>query len=447
MGKRLLAIILLAAPALAAQTKLTLADAVATALEKNPTRKAAIFHQQAAAAGVKEFRAALLPQINFSEAYQRGNDPVFVFGSKLRQQRFGLSDFALNTLNTPAPFGNFATRFAGGWQLFDSGVSWMRLSQSKQMSAIAGRQLERTEQQLVFRVVDAYMNLLLAEKQLQVAEDARKTSEAIRDRSRSRFDAGMVVESDPLGAQVDYASRQQQLIRARNAVAVARAALNHELGVSLDTPYEPAEVLAERALPAASEADLEKTALEKRPDLAGMNLQAAIQQKSATIAKASFGPKLNAFADWQLDNPHLGGGGGNNWMAGFELQLDLFSGGAKLARLQREKATANEVNAQRDAMVSGVRLEVREAFLDLDAARQQVDVARGAVDQARESLRISQNRYDGGLLTLPDLLRDEEASVGAATDYWQAVYRLHISYANLELATGTLDANSPVVKP
>ena len=74
-------------------------------------------------------------------------------------------------------------------------------------------------------------------------------------------------------------------------------------------------------------------------------------------------------------------------------------------------------------------------------------IARGAVAESKESLRISQNRYQGGLITLSDLLRDEEAALRAETNYWQAVYRLRISHANLELATGTLDANSPVVKP
>ena len=162
MGKHLLAIFLLLAPGAAAQTRLTLADAVATALAKNPTRKAAVFHRQAADAGVQEVRGSMLPQVSFSESYQRSNDPVFVFGSKLRQQRFGPGDFALNVLNTPTPFGNFATRLSAGWQLFDSGASWMRLAQSKQASQLAQRQLERSEQQLVFRVVDAYLNLLLA---------------------------------------------------------------------------------------------------------------------------------------------------------------------------------------------------------------------------------------------------------------------------------------------
>ncbi len=378
----------------AAQTTLTLEQAVATALEKNPVRKSAMFNQLAAAAGVKESRAALLPQITFGEGYQRGNDPVFVFGGRLRQQRFSAADFALDRLNRPTPFGNFATRLSGQWQLFDSGVNWLRMAQAKQMSLAAQRQLERTEQELVNRVVNAYMGLLLAVRQLQVADDAVKTSLSILDRSQARFQSGMAVESDLLNAQVDNAARRQELIRARNGVELARANLNDAMGVSLDAVYQPAEVLAERVLPTATEADLEKRALERRPDLAGANLRTDIQQKGAQMAKASFGPRVNAFGNWEVDNPHFAGGGGNNWTAGVEVQVDLFNGGAKAARFERERALSEAASADRDALASGVRLQVRQAYLEYDSARQQVEVARAAVQQSKESLRIGQNRYE-----------------------------------------------------
>jgi outer membrane protein TolC len=445
--KPLVFLLLLAAPTLRAQTRLALDQAVATALEKNPERKAAVFHRQASAASVKEARAALLPKIAFHEGYLRSNDPVFVFGSKLRQQRFGAGDFALNILNTPTPFGNFSTGFSGEWQLFDSGANWLRVSQSKLMSTMSQHRLERTEQQLVYRVIDAYMGLLLAARQLQVAEDAVKTSQAILDRSQARFESGMVVESDLLSAKVDFAARQQERIRSQSAVQIARANLNRELGVPLDTDCQPAEILAERVFPTASESDLEKLALERRPDFAVATLQSDLQRKSESIAKAALGPRVNAFAGWQTDNPHFAGGGGNNWTAGLEVQVDLFSGGAKLARIQAERALANEASALRDSMASGVRVDVRKAYLEFDSAQQQISVARAAVEQAKESLRISQNRYEGGLITISDLLRTSDASRRAETDYWQAVYRLHTRYANLELSTGTLDANSPVVKP
>ena len=57
-----------------------------------------------------------------------------------------------------------------------------------------------------------------------------------------------------------------------------------------------------------------------------------------------------------------------------------------------------------------IRLEVRRAYYDVDASRQQMEVARAAIAQAQESLRINQDRYDGGLTTITDLLGAEEAA-------------------------------------
>ena len=429
-----------------AQTKLTLEQAVTTAREKNPARKAAVFEQNAAAADTKLAKSVLFPQIGFAEAYQRGDDPVFVFGARLRQGSFTAADFALNRLNTPTPFGNFGTRFSGNWQLFDSGVSWLRVRQAKRMDQVAARKLQRSDQELIMRVVDAYVSLLLTVKQQQVAEDALKTSQSILDRSRANVQAGMVVESDLLSAQVNHVAREQELIRARNAVALSRAQLDHEMGVPPETQFEPAELLADKVFPSASLEAVEKCALEQRPDLQGLTAQQAVQADGVRAAKASFGPRLNAITDWEVDSPRFAGGGGNNWLAAVEIQLDLFDGGAKRARLQRERAMKGRIDALHDAAISGIRLEVRRAYFDFDAARQQVEVARAAVGQAQESLRIGENRYEAGLSTITDLLRMQEAAVRTQTDYSQALYRLQTSYANLELAAGTLDANSPVVK-
>jgi outer membrane protein len=425
---------------------LTLQEAVTVALEKNPLRKVALADTRVASADVRQARSVLMPRLNFSETATRGDDPVYVFGSKLRQQRFSTADFALNQLNTPLPFGNFSTRFAGSWNLFDSFASWHGVNRARQMNEAAARQLERADQEIVFRVVDAYYGALLASKQLEVAEQAAKTAQSIMDRSQVRFDSGLVVESDLLTAKVRMASRQQELIRARNNLDLARAQLSTAMGVPMDTLFQPAEALAERALPVPVLQEVEKQALANRPDLKGIQSQEAAQKQSVAIAKSSFGPRVNAFAGWELDNPtFVAGGGGNNWLGGVEVQFDIFQGGAKRAELSRQRALADRVGAMKQAAGDAIRLEVRRAYYDVDASRQQMEVARAAIAQAQESLRINQDRYDGGLTTITDLLGAEEAARRSQTDYWEAVYRFHTSYANLELASGTLSPQSPVV--
>ena len=227
------------APAQAAQpSTLSLQQAVTIALEKNPLRKAAMADTKASSAGVREARSFLLPHLSFSETATRGNDPVYVFGSKLRQERFTTADFALNQLNSPLPFGNFATRFGGTWNLFDSFASWHGIHQAKLMNEAAEHQLARADQEIVFRVVSSYYDVLLAAKQLEVAEQSAKTAQSIMERSQARFDSGLTVESDLLTAKVRMAERQQEVIRARNTLEVARAQLNTAMGMPLDSPFQ-----------------------------------------------------------------------------------------------------------------------------------------------------------------------------------------------------------------
>jgi outer membrane protein TolC len=427
---------------------LSLQQAASIALEKNPLRKAAVADTKAASAGVREAQSFLMPHVTFSELGTRGNDPIYVFGTKLRQQRFTTSDFDLNQLNTPRPFGNFTTRFGGTWNLFDSFASWHGVSRATEMNHAAVHQLERTDQEILFRVVQSYYGLLLATKQVEVADQAEQTAKSIMERSQARFDSGVVVESDLLSAKVRLASREQELIRARNNLELARAQLNTAMGIPVDALYQPADPLGERNLAFPTLADVEQKALTSRPDLKRIESEQSAQQLSVAIAKSSFGPRLNAFAGWEMDNPTLlAGGGGNNWLGGVELQFDLFEGGAKRAALSRERAIAEKMAALKQAANDAVRMEVRQAYYDLDSNRQQVGVARTTIAQAQESLRINQDRYEGGLITITDLLGAEEAARRSQTDYWQAVYQFHISSANLELASGTLNLQSPAVNP
>jgi len=193
--------------------------------------------------------------------------------------------------------------------------------------------------------------------------------------------------------------------------------------------------------------DAERRALTMRPDLKRLRAQQAAQEQSVSMAKSSFGPRVEAFADWELDNPSFLAGGGSNWLAGIEVQFDLFQGGAKRAALSHEEAMQEKAAAASDLAMDAVRLEVRRGYYDLDSARQQIEVARTSVAEAQEGLQINQNRYDSGLSTITDLLVAEEAALSSQMNYWEALSRYYIGYASLELAEGTLNAQSRVVRP
>lgn len=424
--------------------QLTLPDAVAIAMGKSPVRSMAMDDTQAAHASVTQATAAFLPQLGFTENATLGNDPVYVFGTRLRQGRFTAADFGLNALNSPSAIGNFMSRLEGKWNVFDSFASTSRMRQAKLGEAASQKQLTRADQELVYRVLDSYYAWLLAEKQVELAQQTEKTAEELMRTSDVRVQAGTAVDSDSLSAKVNLEMRQQDLIRARSGVEIARTQLETALGAELAPGQQPAEMLQEHTYPSVVLDEVEARALHQRSDLQAIALQVGAQRNGVRAAKAAFGPRLNVYGDYEADNPSFASGGSTNWITGAELRINVF-GRENGAALALEKAQLSRAESAKQSAQDQVRLQVRRAFYRYDAARQMLDVSRSSIAQSQESLRIAKNRYESGLTTMTDMLREEDAERASRTNYWQAVYRYTVSYAALQLASGDLSPQSPVV--
>lgn len=443
----LLVMISLSGMGFAQSEPLTVQQAVAIALERNPQRKAALAETRGALASVKEAQSGYFPRLNFSESAIASNDPVFVFGTRLRQNRFTAADFALNQLNNPAAIGNFATRLGLQWNIFDSFLTAATVRQATHEKAASDQRLVRADQIIVFRVVQAFYSVLFAGKQLEVAEHAVSTAQSVLEESRARFETGSTVESDYLAAQVDVASRQQELVRARNALALAHAQLNLSMGIASEHDYQAVEPAGPPKLQPPALPEAESRALQERPDLKESAEQVAADEASVQAAKSSMGPRVNVFAGSQLDNINPFGNGGSNWSAGAELQFDIFSGGQKSARLAREHAKLEQTQAMKQVAQDNIRLDVRRAWYDFDSARRSVEVNRAAAAQAEEALRIVNNRYQAGMTTITEMLRAEDSNRAARINYWESLYQMGVSHAALDLAMGVLNSQSPVVLP
>ena len=433
----------LVSPLLAQQPKLTLQQAVAAALEHNPAQKLAAADVVITEAGFRLSKAPLLPQIQFSENLTRGNDPVFAFGTKLRQQVFQTSDFGLGSLNRPSPLSNFTTSFSGRWVAFDSLHTRFQIRRSSLIKQSAAASAGRTGQEVIYRVVEAYESVLIATREVEVATHAVETAQALYGESRTRVDAGLAVESDALSAQVNLAARQQELIQAQGSVQTAWSELEAAVGVALPQGPEGLEQLAEHNFATSELVDEVAQAFKSRSDLKSLALQTSAQQAAVNSVKSEFGPRVDAFGSWQTDRQSFAGSGGSNWMAGAELRVDLLPM-EKRSRLQQEKASLLRAQAGEEAARSIIRVEVSRAYFSHQSSAKMVEVARDSMTQAGESLRILRNRYDAGLVPLTDVLRAEDAERQSQRSYWQAVYHNALSYAALRLATGTLNAEQVV---
>jgi len=420
----------------AAQEPLTLRKAVEQALKRNPEASAARAGVDESKANATLARTALLPQIGFTEDISRGDDPVYVFGTRLRQQQFTQADFALDSLNQPGPIGDFSTRISAGWQIFDSWRTERQIRGADLMRKSAESQTGAVDQKIVFGVVAAYQQVLYAEREVETARHEQETAEALLKSVEDHVKAGLAVESDRMAAAVDLAARKQASIAAEGERELAWAELAEAMGTPelKETPLAPLEA---RNYPAGElEQELE-TAGKNRKDLAAWGEAEQAQSAAASAAKLSYGPHVNAYGNWENDAASFGGANGSNWVAGVQIGIDLLPLG-KRAQLAHEKAAKANLDAQVESYRQRVRVEVSQAHIQRETARQSMETAHAAIDQATESLRILKNRYEAGLATITDLLRAEDAERQSQTNYWHAVYGNTMAYAQLLFATGTL---------
>jgi len=430
-----------------AQEPITLEQAVGTALAKNPVLKAAQEETEVARAQTNQVRAAQYPRVDFSQGFTRGNNPVYVFGTLLTQRQFTAANFALSQLNTPAPLDNFQTRLEGQMLLFDWGRTRQRIRGAKRMETAAEFDAEQARQDLILRVVRAYYGVVVARENLAAAREAYRTAEANEARVKALAEAGLVVSSDLLSAQVFRAQMKDREIRADNQLQLARMMLSNEMGLGPEPLSEPVDKLEEFAGETRRIEEWERTALTERPALRAAELRYQAAEKNRSLARAEFGPRVGLFANVERDAEALGGGpSGTNWTAGVRLEINLFAGGADRHRLAEASARERQASNQLDWFRSGVRLEVRQAYLETHAAEQRVEAARGSAEQAQEGLRILQNRYDAGLATMTDLLRAQTAALEAKTGYLAALYDWHVAVAQLERTAGKLTEDSKLIR-
>jgi outer membrane protein len=419
-----------------AQEPLTLRQAIQQALGQSPDAAMARADSQEAKAGSSLARTQLLPQLNFTEDISRGNDPVYAFGSRLRQGRFTQRDFALNALNHPQPIGNFSTRFSGSWMAFDSFKTQKMIHSADLMRKSADSSAKAVDQRIVLGVVQAYQSVLFAEREIAVARHEQETAQALLDSVSDHVKAGLAVESDLMSAQVNMAARKQDLIAAQGDLELAWAQLRVATGApSLpETELKPIEPHDFQQQPLDQEL---ATAAKARPDLMAQDQAQSAQAAAVGAAKSDFGPHVSAYGNWEEDQPSWASSGGNNWVAGVQIGIDILPFG-KRAQLARASAQKQRVDAQVETYRQHVRLEVSQAHIHLQTAKLSYETARAAMDQSAESLRILHNRYGAGLATITDLLRAEDAERQSQSNYWHAVYGNTVAYAELLFATGTL---------
>jgi len=384
--------------------------------------------------------------VQFSESLQRSNNPVFVFTSLLTQHQFSEGNFANGSLNSPDALNNYQSRLTVDQVLYDARRTSRGVDAARFTRQLASEDTRRNRSDVILHVLQTYFGVALAEENLEVARQSVESAYADLARAESVYQSGRSTQADVLALRVHLAAMREQQIRASNDLAVARAALNDALGVSLDRAFELTTPLeSTSAAPEASLEEYGRLATETRPEMRQAQIAQLLAHKQLQIAGSAYWPEIVFQGILEADRQDFFNKGGANWFTAVTLRWSLWNGGETKARLQQARFAETRAEALRRHSDSAIHLEVLKAYLDLRAAAQRVEVASATSAEAEEAHRIIQNRHQAGLTTVTELLRSETALAAARTRHLSAVYDYRVAEAALEHATGTLTADSSLV--
>ena len=416
---------------------LTLGDAIDAALAQNPQIIAARHYADAAASGIDGARSGLLPQLSVSEAYSYTNSPLWAFGTKLNQGAIQASDFAPEQLNDPDAIANFKTSLNLSWNVFDGGRTWSGYHQARSGAEAARLGLSRAEQQVIAQVAKRYVGLLLAVENRGVIDQSLVTAQAHLKLIQDRYGSGLAVKSDVLRAQVRIADLRQQRLMADSRVQVAQAMLYAAMGREDAGPIHPQTPFEKCVSPKGDLGHWIELALTRRPDLKQRELDRVIARQGVSRSKAGHWPSLALQGNYEINSEDFNDSH-DNYTVGAVVQLDLYSGQRTSSQVAAAKSALAGTKARYNEAVLQVRVETQSAFYQAQSTWQSIAVARAAVDQADEGLRIVANRYSGGLLTIVDLLDAQVALQQARTQVFRALHDYKVARIDLALASGTI---------
>ena len=415
-------------------------------LERHPAVEASAAQKRAADSRIEASRSGHLPKVTYSESITRSDNPVFVFGSLLEQHQFTQGNFDLGTLNRPNFLNNFQSQLSVSQTVYDFGGTRSQVRAATLESEIAGEDERRARRNVVAGVAGAYFAAILAKQRLTVAQEAVRSAEADLTTAQTVRQAGLSTDADVLSVRVHLAGMREREIQARYAVDTAQAALDDALGLPLETKHDLSTPLTEAKLGSADLEGLDKSAVQDRAEARQAALAVRVNEAESSAARSALFPKISVRGAFEADRQTFATKGGANWLFGVSLDWNVFNGFADRSHREETAHLAAAARARQKQTDSAVQLEVRRAYADWQAAQERIGVATAAVAQAEESLRITRNRYQAGLTTVTELLRNETATLETQTNRLEAVYQQRLAATALELAAGTLSGDSDALK-
>jgi outer membrane protein len=413
---------------------LSLAEAERVASEQQPQMLVARAQTDSARAQAEQSGAPLLPQVMATAQYQRttgnfalrpgafpggANGTVSVPGWSLNPQ-YDLWNFGLSATQLLYDFGQTADKYRASL----ASVEASRLTEGS------------TRVQIVSSVRRAYFAARAMKDLVKVARETLEDQEKHLGQVQGFVTVGTQPQIALAQQKAALATARVQLITTQNNYETSKAQLNQAAGITTGTDYDvadddlgpvdgedqPLDVLVAKAIAA-------------RPELAALERQRAAARDSLSSARGGYGPSLAATANATESGIALDGLV-PNWNVGLLLTWPLFQGGLTKGAVHVAEASVETAEAQRALEELQIRLDVDSARLAVRAAKATIGAADDALTNAREQLRLAEQRYATAVGSIIELYDAQVAFSSAAAQVVQARYGLAAARAQLLAALG-----------
>jgi len=412
--------------------RLTLEEAIQTALRQNP--QVTQYRELVAAAreGIGISRSAYFPQLSFRGDFFYGT--AFTSGSAGAAFQSGTAPGTARPLSlTSNPRDFYIYRFSLNQLLFDFGKTPGQVAEATASYKATQEDYAAARQQVVLDTRTAYFNYLAARRAVKVEEQNVRQNQELLKQAQGFYQVGLRARIDVTKAEANLYQAESELIRAKNAAEVARVDLMKALGLK-SWPYREVEDVLEVSPRDLSLEDLKSQALRQRPELLRNRAQQQRDQASLKVARAGFFPTFssNSAYGWQGSGYPLD----DNWWLGVGVSFPLFEGGRTLHQVRQAKAQLRATLANADALTLEVLKEVEQSYLDLKAAWEVIRSSRKAREAAEENLRLAWGRYRAGVGNIIEVTDAQTQFARADLEHVRALLNYRIVEARLDKAVG-----------
>jgi outer membrane protein TolC len=407
----------------------TFERAIRYAMTNSPDARVAEKRIAAARAGIEQAHATLWPRLQLLSSYTRTDTPMFSFGNILNQRAFSAGiDF-----NNVPETDDLSVRGVLSMPLYAGGRLRAGRDGAKAGAAAAQANGEAVRNALAFEVARGFHTVLKTREFVRAAEAGVVSFEQNLNIASNRVAAGAALRTEMLDMQVRLAQAREDLVRARNARALAERVLRNTLGIDDTAGVASAFTVTDGApaLPAPEGGDYSG-----RPELRAIEEMQRVAEAQVRQARAGYRPRVSAFGSLHYDYGWVTEGDGKSYAAGVLLEWELWDGRLTRGRVVEAQALLDTTLEEERKLRLAIELEIERARLQLQEASERLAVTQAAVAQADESVALTRSRFEQGLMISTQLIDAQTALTAARVRRAEAEADERIAIAALRNALG-----------